>query len=190
MLSSDLAASDARRATTATLDLEHAFAAHAEQICGFLRRLGLRPQEAEDLMAETFLIAHQKRADFDPTRPVRPWLMGISARLLKRHRRKMWLRQVLSLKLAHETGEPKTDEKNPERAMLEAEDAARMRAALEKLNDKKRTLLVMRELEGLSAEEIGFALGMPEATVYSALHYARKDLLKQYRRLLALEAVR
>jgi RNA polymerase sigma-70 factor (ECF subfamily) len=74
--------------------------------------------------------------------------------------------------------------------MLAAEDAARMRAALEKLPDKKRALLVMRELEGLSAEEIGFALQMPEATVYSALHYARKDLLKQYRRLLALEAVR
>jgi RNA polymerase sigma factor (sigma-70 family) len=190
MLTSDLAASDDRRARTATLDLEHAFTAHAEQICRFLRRLGLNAAEAEDVMAETFLVAHQRRADFDPARQVRPWLMGIASRLLLRHRRKMWLRRILSLRLEHEAAEPEPLAPDPENALLAAEDADRMRRALEKLPDKKRTLLVMRELEGLSAEEIGYALEMPEATVYSALHYARKDLLKQYRRLLALEAVR
>lgn len=190
MLSSDLAASEEPRAAKATLDLEHAFAAHAEQICRFLRRLGLGRHEAEDLMAETFLVAHQKRADFDPARPVRPWLMGISARLLKRHRRKMWFSSLLSLKLEREAASLDREEKDAEHALLEQEDAARMRRALDTLNDRKRTMLVMRELEGLSGEEIAFALGMPEATVYSALHYARKDLLKQYRRLLALEAMR
>ena len=51
-----------------------------------LRRVG--PGEAEALMAQTFRIAFEQRATFDPTRPVaRPWLYGIATNLVARHYR-------------------------------------------------------------------------------------------------------
>jgi RNA polymerase sigma-70 factor, ECF subfamily len=173
-----------RAASSAGLDVKAAFASEAQNVRRFLRCIGFSPAEAEDLTAETFLIAHEKRLEFDPSRPARPWLYGIAVRLAKRQRRARWLRALLSLRLERE---PLAALDDVEETLVSREDAARVKRALESLPEKKRTLLILREYEGLSAEEIGEALEMPAATVYSALHYARKELLKRYRRIARIE---
>lgn len=192
-----LAGSAARRlderelagSSVAELDVEEAYAQHAMGVRRFLGRLGLRGAEVEDAASETFLVAYEKRSEFDSTRPVRPWLLGIAAKLAKRTQRRRWVRRLLSLKLERQEL-PLAQAKDPLAAMLEEEDVARVRRAMDRMSERKRTLLVLREYEGLSAEEIGYALGLPEATVYSALHYARKELVKNYRREMLMEAVR
>jgi RNA polymerase sigma-70 factor (ECF subfamily) len=171
------------------LDLKRAFFEHAGRVESFLRRLGIPPADAADLCSEVFLVAHQRRGSFDPLRPVLPWLLGIAVHLAQRHRRRLWVRRLVGRALERD-GESVEPSAIPEQALLAAEDRRRVRRTLAELPDKKRVLLVLREFEELSAEEIGQALGMPEASVYSALHYARKEFLRKYRQRLCLEASR
>lgn len=169
------------------LDVEAAWVQHGEGVRRFLSRLGLSRADAEDLAVEVFLVAHEKRSSFDAERPVRPWLFGIAVKLAQRQRRRLLVRRLLSLGLERQPA-PEVDD--PLGNLLGREDEARVRRALLALPEKKRALLVLREWEELSVAEIGRTLSMPEATVCSALHYARRELLKQYRRLLVMEATR
>jgi RNA polymerase sigma-70 factor (ECF subfamily) len=170
-------------------DLRRAFYEHADRLEGFLTRLGVEPEEAEDLVSETFLIAHKSRERFDESRSLRPWLYGIALNLARRYRRKKWLWSVLSAKVA---GDPLRDQSGAdlERSAIEAEDRRRVQKALASMPEKKRMVLVMREYEDLSTAEIAEALGIPENTVYSSLHYARKEFVRRYRQQLVLEGAR
>ena len=55
---------------------------------------------------------------------------------------------------------------------------------LAKLPHKKRTVLVLFEIEGLSAKEISDVVGCPENTVWSRLHHARAEMVKAARRMV------
>jgi RNA polymerase sigma-70 factor (ECF subfamily) len=172
----------------APLDLKRAFYEHAERIQRFLERLGHGRPDAEDLTSEVFLIAHEKIDRFDGKRPVLPWLFGIAVNVSRKQRRRQWMKKLLSVALARE----EADDASPdlEHTLLQREDAARVRTTLEAMANKKKVILVMRECEELSAGEIGAALGMPESSVYTALHYARKEFLRLYRQRLFLEGSR
>src|SRR5262249_20360811 len=63
---------------------------HAGRVRAFLLRIGVAAADAEDLTAETFLIAHEERDRFDASREVLPWLFGIAAVLARRYRRRRW----------------------------------------------------------------------------------------------------
>jgi RNA polymerase sigma-70 factor (ECF subfamily) len=172
-----------------SFDLRRAFHEHADRLHGFLTRLGVDRDEAEDLVSETFLIAHRSRGRFDETRSLRPWLYGIAANLARRHRRKKWLWRALSSRAVSDlTAEPPPPDL--ERSLLEAEDKWRVQKTLASMPEKKRMVLVMREYEDLSTAEIAEALGIPENTVYSSLHYARKEFVRRYRQQLVLEGSR
>ena len=56
---------------------------------------------------------------------------------------------------------------------------------LAKLPPKKRTVLVLFEIEGLSAKEIADVVGCPENTVWSRLHHARAEMVKAARRMVS-----
>lgn len=172
------------------LDLKMAFFEHAVRLQRFFTRIGVSTAEAEDLTSETFLVAYEKQDRFDQSRPLLPWLFGIAAHLLRRHRRRAWLRTLVGLAVAREADPPDLSSTDLERTLLEAEDALRVRKTLAAMPRKKRVLLVLREYEGLSAQEIGAVLEMPVESVYSALHYARKEFLRRYRQQLFLEASR
>jgi RNA polymerase sigma-70 factor (ECF subfamily) len=170
------------------LDLRKAFFDHAERIQRFLERLGHARQDAEDLTSEVFLIAHEKQDRYDGSRPLLPWLFGIAVNVSRKQRRRVWMKRVLSVALAREEAHDAAPDL--ERTLLSREDASRVRATLESMPQKKRALLVLRECEELSAHEIGAALGMPENSVYTALHYARKEFLRLYRQRLFVEGSR
>ena len=53
-----------------------------------LRRLGLPPRELEDATHDVFLVVHQRLDQYDPTRPLRPWLFGIAFRVAADERRR------------------------------------------------------------------------------------------------------
>jgi RNA polymerase sigma-70 factor (ECF subfamily) len=171
----------------ATLDLRRAFFDHGQRIRGFLERLGHTRADAEDLASEAFLIAHEHRHRFDPSRPVLPWLFGIAVNVSKKHRRRQWMKRLLQVALARESHDESDD---LERTLVDREDQGRVRRTLAEMPEVKRSLLVLREYEDLSAEEIGAALGMPVNSVYSGLHYARKEFLRRYRQKAFLEESR
>lgn len=123
---------------------------------------------AEDVVAQTFLVAHEQRHRFDPERgEMLPWLYGICSNLLRRHKRTELrsLRQLAALPPVVESG---SDER------IDAQRAvARVAAVLARLPRRQREVLLLFAIAELSYEEIATALDIPLGSVQSALHRAR-----------------
>ncbi|MES5821064.1 sigma-70 family RNA polymerase sigma factor [Streptomyces sp. RG80] len=163
----------------ASLDEPERFAAlfdrHAPAIHQYVaRRLGR--DAADDVTAETFLTAFRIRARFDPARAgVRPWLYGIAAKQIGRHRRE----EVKALKLLARTGHDPVADSWTDSAddRLTAEAASRPLAkALAGLSAGDRHVLLLFAWADFSYQEIAEALGIPVGTVRSRLNRARRKL--------------
>ncbi len=151
------------------------FDRHAPHIQRYLaRRVG--PQAAEDLLAETFLVAFGKRAAYDQSfRDARGWLYGIATNLIGRHRRE----EVRQLRLSQAAGPDQDQTDQPERSVVNL-TAQSLRsvlvAALAGLAEPDRDVLLLIAWEQLSYEEVARALGIPVGTVRSRLHRARTKI--------------
>ncbi|GAA0348676.1 RNA polymerase sigma factor [Actinoallomurus spadix] len=136
------------------------------------RRLGR--DQADDLMAETFLIAFAQRERYDLTcAGARPWLYGIATNLIGQHHRaenRFW-------RLIARTGADPAVE-SPSERVAERVSAQGMRrelaAALARLPRGQRDVLLLTAAGGLSADEIASALGIAKGTVHSRLNRARR----------------
>lgn len=137
-----------------------------------LKRLGVREAELEDAAQEVFMVVHRRLEDYDPRRPLRPWLVGIAYKVAARERRRprharerALDEQMLSAQVARAP--------DPERVVQARQRRARVIAALDTLDADRRVIFVMHELDGIPCPEIGEALGVPLNTVYSRLRIAR-----------------
>jgi RNA polymerase sigma factor (sigma-70 family) len=132
---------------------------------------------AEDLVAETFLVAWEARDDYvAELGSVRSWLYGIAVNLLRRHHRGQAQQQRISQRLS---GLRQPDDRGHDRAAERVDARTRLRglaAAIAGLPDGDRDVLLLTSLGGLDAAEIGAALGIPEGTVRSRLHRVRRNL--------------
>jgi RNA polymerase sigma-70 factor (ECF subfamily) len=134
--------------------------------------------EAEGLLAEAFRIAFERRASFDLTHSsALPWLYGIGANLLARHRRTEARRLQALARMRTEFGVPAEDE------VVSAIDAAallpRVAEALTALPALDRETLLLYAWDGLGYEDIGRALSVPVGTVRSRINRARGRLREQ-----------
>lgn len=135
------------------------------------RRLGLPGEDAEDAAQEIFLVAHRKLASFTEGK-LSTWIFRIAANVVTARHRRRRVREALSTLWFHieEREAPAPD------AVAEAREAARQVGdVLARLTSKKREVFALYELEGLSGEEIAERVGCSVATVWTRLHYARKD---------------
>lgn len=147
------------------------FDRHFDTIHGYLqRRVG--PDLADELSAQTFLVAFDKRAGYDPAQPdARPWLFGIATNLLRRHHRDE-VRQLRAY--ARSAVDPVLDAFDGVEARL---DASKMRRelidALAGVPAEELDALLLYAWAGLSYPEIASALDIPIGTVRSRLSRAR-----------------
>jgi RNA polymerase sigma factor (sigma-70 family) len=136
------------------------------------RRLG--SDVADDLAAETFLIAFRQRARFDRRNGVvRAWLYGIATNLIRRHRRD----EVRAWRAAAKLPVPVPAATHEDRvaAQVTAQAASpQLAAALAKLNAKDREVLLLVALGQLTYDEVAAALGIAYGTVCSRLSRARR----------------
>ena len=146
---------------------------HAATALRFLgRRVGA--EAAEGLVGELFRIAFERRKTFDTTRAsALPWLYGIGANLLLKHRRAEGRRLRASARMV-------ADEVTPRRAGAAALDARlllpRVAEAIEALPDGEREALLLFAWEDLSYQSVAEALELPIGTVRSRLNRARATL--------------
>ncbi|REE97044.1 RNA polymerase sigma factor [Thermomonospora umbrina] len=138
-------------------------------------RLG--PQVADDLAAETFLVAFRKRRTFDAGRgAVRPWLFGIATNLVAQHRRDETRRYRA---LARAGAEPRTAPGHEDRVLtlVTAQGMQpRLARALTALSQGERDVVLLVALSGFGHDEVAQALDIPYGTVGSRLSRARKKL--------------
>ncbi|MEV6107452.1 sigma-70 family RNA polymerase sigma factor [Streptomyces sp. NPDC051940] len=136
------------------------------------RRLGA--EAADDVTAETFLIAFRTRSRFDAARgTARPWLFGIAGNLIGKQRRS----EVRALRALARTGRDPVAESWSDRAdeRLSAQAVQKeLAGALARLSAGDREVLLLIAWAELSYQETAEALGIPVGTVRSRLNRARR----------------
>ncbi|MEV0004609.1 RNA polymerase sigma factor [Micromonospora sp. NPDC050980] len=147
------------------------FDRHAVAVHRYLaRRIG---QPADDLLAETFLVAFRQRAAYRPEVGVRPWLFGIATNLLRRHVRSEERRYRALARFAAAEPTPPVVEESIDR--LDARALRRdLASALASLHRRDRDVLLLTAWAELSYEQIAAVLDVPVGTVRSRLHRARR----------------
>lgn len=156
-----------------------AFRSIFESEYGYIRntviRLGVRAGDVPDVVHDVFLVVHAKLAEFDATRPLRPWLFGIAFRVTVGVKRRMgYQRERL-----HETDEVREHVSRgptPEQTASDAECRTLLAEAMSLLDDDKRAVFVLHDLDGTSMPIVAESLEIPLNTAYSRLRLARESL--------------
>ena len=158
--------------------LEAIFTEHAAFVWRALRRLGVGERDVEDVCQEVFLIAHRKLPSFEGRSSIRTWIYGIAVRVasdhkkLARHRRE----EVTDAPPEQAVDAPQID------AIGERQARALLDGALAELDQDKRAVFVLFELEELPMTEVAEAVGCPLQTAYARLYAARRSVTATLRR--------
>lgn len=155
------------------VDAGQLFAEHATDLLRYCRGR-IDAADAEDVVAQVFLVAHRQRDRYEHSGPgVRAWLFGIATNLLREHRRAE-IRRLRAL--ARLPAGATTTEDHADRTAERVDRTTRGRpvlAALAGLSRRQRDVLLLYAVAELTYEEIAHAAGMPLGSVRSTLHRAR-----------------
>ena len=153
--------------------LPEIYEAHFGTVWNTLKRLGVWERDLEDAAHDVFLVVHRRLCDFDTTRPIKPWLAGIAARVASEFRRRaQHRREVVS-----DTVDERALDLTPS-ADVALDDKRRRHLVLrglERLDFDRRTVLVLHDIEGHSMPEIARALEENVNTLYARLRTARVE---------------
>ena len=152
------------------LEFAQVFSENAPYVWRALRRLGVSEADVEDVCQEVFLVVHRRLPGFEGRASIRTWLYGICLRAASSYRRRphRGREEIASTPPEESIPAPQDDDLERKRAL------ARLDAALDELDDDKRAVFVLYELEQLTMAEIAEATGCPLQTAYSRLHTARR----------------
>jgi RNA polymerase sigma-70 factor (ECF subfamily) len=140
---------------------------------------GCSPADLEDLIQEVFLQVHKSLSDFRGQSKFTTWLHRVTVNVVLMNRRAARSRPVFAAELV--------GEHEPDSGIRPDEDAARLRRleafrrVLDRLPEKKRTVFVLHELEGVAPAEIATIVDAPVLTVRTRLFYARREVCELMR---------
>lgn len=132
-----------------------------------------RPEDAADVVAETFLVAWRRAADVPSGTTARLWLFGVARRVLANQRRGEGRRTRLAERLQTEL--PAAVATQPEADG----DRSAVMGALARLGEEDREILLLAGWEGLGSAEIAAVLGVSKVAARTRLHRARRRLRKK-----------
>jgi RNA polymerase sigma-70 factor (ECF subfamily) len=149
------------------------FQAYHPLVMTRLRRRGVPKADQNDVCQDVFVILHRRLSAFDGSVPLSTWVQTISDRAAARFVRLAELRQrraseVPALRVLSSVPASQDREVDSRRAFERAE------TLLDSLDDEKRKVFILYELEGLHMYEVVDELGCPLQTGYSRLRAARK----------------
>jgi len=154
------------------------------------RRLGIRERELPDLIHDVFVTVHRKLPEFELGRPVRPWLFGITFRVVVGHKRRLEYRRE-ELAGDDEDEDERADEAPRADQRMEDEERRRMvHEALEALDDDKRAVFVLHEIDEVPVPEIAITLDLPENMAYSRLRLGREEFRRALSRVAARQSAK
>ena len=154
-------------------------ALHEGMVFSLSVRLLGDPEEARDLTQEVFLQVYRTLAGFEGRSSLRTWIYRIVVNQA-RNRRRFWRRRFRDRSMPLEDVSGRDAERladsgsGPDASYARREKSRRVQAALGRLSFDHRAILLLREVEGLSCEEVSRALGIAEGTVKSRLSRARE----------------
>jgi RNA polymerase sigma-70 factor (ECF subfamily) len=171
---------------------------YERELYGYLRRYLGDANLAEDVFQNTFLQLHVKSGQYEPGRPVRPWLYTIATHQAIDALRRNSRHQGVSLERTAEAAEGELHSllellesrgPSPVEAVSALERRERVRAGVDGLPDFLRQVLLMAYYQGLKYREIADILGIPVGTVKSRLHAALVKLQEAWAQTPSLNEV-
>jgi RNA polymerase sigma-70 factor (ECF subfamily) len=137
-------------------------------------------EDAEDLLQEVFLAANSGINRFEERSSVKTWLRSILLNHVSKLYRSRKVRRALSLD--DERGESARSDLQSDAPTPAAtvESRADVQSMLQALSDEHREVIVLREIEGLTYEEMATLLKLPRGTIESRLHRARQQLKDKF----------
>jgi len=163
---------------------------YQRKLARLLSRFIRDPAEVEDVTQEAFIKAYRALPAFRGDSAFYTWLYRIGINTAKNYLMAMGRRAPTSTEVeaeeaeGFEEGEQLRDINTPESLLLSNEIARTVNTTIEQLPEELRTAIQMREIEGMSYEDIAKAMDCPIGTVRSRIFRAREAIAEQLRPLL------
>jgi RNA polymerase sigma-70 factor (ECF subfamily) len=152
--------------------LESIYRQYFDFVWSLVRRLGVSTAAADDVVQEVFIAIHTRLHTLERPEALRSWIYGIVRRTVSGHHRARRVREVSGAALATEP-----DSRTPPTPFDVTAQNDRVKllwSLLEELDEPKREVFVMAELDELTVPEIAHILEIPLNTAYSRLRAARQ----------------
>lgn len=152
------------------LDFDDVYREHFAFVWRSAKRLGVFDAALDDVVQEVFVIVHRRLEEFEGRSSVRTWLFGITLRVARDHRRST------ARKSPEGSVDPDTlraTAPGPGESMEKAEAVRLLYALLDEMDDERREIFVMAELEQMTMPDIAATLGINVNTAYARLRAAR-----------------
>ncbi len=163
--------------------LDAIYREHFDFVWSVLRRLGVDEADVDDASQDVFVIAHRRLGQFEGRAAVRTWLYSIAMRVAANRRRKHARRDALLVRMPGAVPDDLEDlaARGQARAILER--------LLDRLDEHKRVVFVLAELEELTVPAIADLVGENPRTIYSRLRAARAAVANDLDRLHAPQPI-
>lgn len=159
---------------------------HFGFVWALLRRLGVHDRDLEDVAQDVFVVVHRRLPQFEGRASIRTWLYAIAVRVAANYKRKRRPDPEAGDSMTSRLVAPSSS--SPEEHAVRSEAAVLLDQLLGRMDDKKRAVFVLSEIEGLSAPEIARIVGTNPRTVHSRLRAARSRFETDLARVHARDA--
>ncbi|HEU4730029.1 MAG TPA: sigma-70 family RNA polymerase sigma factor [Kofleriaceae bacterium] len=154
-----------------------AYRVSVEFVRFIVRRHGIPAADREDVVQDVFVVAHRRWAQLASMESLHAWLRGIAVRICWNYRRaRRRSNELLTLDPEDPDAQPGGAERMPPDELERREDLQWLMRAMDRLDAKQRSALVLTQLEQRSAVEVSRMTGLSPNTVASRLRAAMQDL--------------
>lgn len=150
---------------------------HQDFVWRNARRLGCADEWVDDAVQEVFLVAARRLSELGGESNVRGWLFAIVVRVAQRMQRDRGRYRARLQRYSEARGEPHVASPEGQRSAAE-----QLRLLLGELDEARRAIVILVELEGMTSAEVARVLNIPQGTVDSRLRAARKQLAESLAR--------
>lgn len=148
---------------------------YAPRLRYYLRKLIGRAEDAEDALQEVWADVYRGLGRLENVASFAPWVY----RIARDRAYRQWRRKRVPTVPLDNAELPEADDAE---ASFGPDDSRRVNVALEQISAEHREVLLLRFIEGMSADQIGEVIGCPAGTVRSRLHYAKRCLRREIER--------
>lgn len=167
----------ANEVSTPVPSVAEIFREHGAFVWRLLQRLGVPSADVDDLTQEVFLTVHRSLSSYEEQGRLKGWLYRICVRTANQHREKFPRSRNVEIDPSLQSADV-----TPEEAAQQSEARATLERLLALLDEDRRAVFVLYEVEELPMADVAKAVGCPVQTAYSRLHSARSILADAMRR--------